>query len=204
MSKYCTYCEKVTEEIGEACSLCAKKYISGAKLASDIRLAPNPSQNVTRIICIGHGTYNKADQRFGIPRNVTVRFRTTHASSTGGGNELRVRPDEDLKFGKLCYNYRLWSLTGSEKSELPRSSSQDAEGFIRGWRCKKGANNYIYVSRPGNSVRLSDITYGLGGAASIGKQRSWEVVWLACREIIHDNANFAELLEKEKSCIYLN
>jgi hypothetical protein len=114
-----------------------------------------------------------------------------------------VRPDEDLGFGKLCYNYRLWSLTGSERVELPRSSSQDAEGFIRGWRCKKGANNYVFVSRPGSSVRLSDITYGLGGAASIGKGRTWKVVWLACREIIPNNADFAEQLEEEKSGIHL-
>jgi hypothetical protein len=43
------------------------------------------------------------------------------------------------------------------------------------------------LDKIGESVALADIVYGLGGAASLDGGRAWEVIWLACREVVLSN-----------------
>ena len=85
---------------------------------------------------------------------------------------------------KTCYNYRLWCMTGAEAFDLPKNSTQSAVTFpTTGWRAPSGRDTWLYVPEVDGSVRLSDIVYGLGGSASEGSGRRWEVIWLACRVI---------------------
>lgn len=188
---HCKKCNKVTLAEGNACSQCAAPYVSEAKRGMDEALSGSPAEGVIRIICIGHGTYDPADLTFAVPRNVKIRFRVPHEASTWGGNELRVLPAEDRGAFEICKNYRLWALTGSEKFRLPRETTQDGKQFIRGWRTIPDKDNIVYIATPGDSIRLCDIVYGLGGASSLGTGQRWEVIWLACREVIGSHAEFS-------------
>lgn len=190
---HCKKCKKETEEdeVLRACNQCGTKFVGEAKRGMDEALSASPADGVIRIICIGHGTYDPADRTFAVPRNVKIRFRVPHEAATWGGNELRILPAEDRAAFEICKNYRLWAMTGSEQFSLPRATTQDGKQFVRGWRTVPGEDNYVYMATPGDSIRLSDIVYGLGGASSLGSGQSWEVIWLACREVIGSHADFS-------------
>lgn len=174
----------------QVCLNCAK-VIGPPTMAPTLQLG-EPGTHLVRIICVGHGTWRPEDSSFPVPRNVTVRFRVPDGSSTFGNNDKYVRPEQDLTFGKRCPNYRLWPLTGNETTQLPLAQTSDATEFIRGWRAKAGAERWIYVNGLGSSVTLAQIVYGLGGAASSGGLKRWEVLWFACREHMQDsNVEFA-------------
>lgn len=165
-----------------ACSRCGSKYQSTVDMPVDVTLPPQPDPGLARIFCVGHGTHDPRDSQFGVPLNVTVRFRSRHRQATPGGNDKRVIPAEDCVAGKRCYNYRLWAMTGAEAFTLPRASTQDATRFRPGgFQAPPGADTWLYVPRVDQSVCLADLVYGLGGAASRGTDHRWEVVWLACR-----------------------
>lgn len=162
------------------------------------RLPFNPAANIKRIVCIGHGTYMETDRKFLVPRNVRIRFRTLHEARTGGGNDIEVRADEDRVFGQKVFNYRLSALMGSESITLLDALTKDGSEFIKGWKATTGANTFVIVKTPGESICLSDIVYGLGGAASKGTGIEWEVVWLACRELLKPE-EFEGMLAKHRS-----
>jgi hypothetical protein len=114
------------------CSICGKPQLANAANVPDLNLG-SPEPSVARICCVGHGTWSAEDRQFIVPRNVVVRFRVPHASQSFSTNELRVRPLEDKKFGQLCYNNRLWPLTGGERTTLPAPSTQHARtSSVRG------------------------------------------------------------------------
>ena len=174
------------------CPVCGKPKLANAANVPDLNLA-SPEPSVARICCVGHGTWSPEDRQFIVPRNVVVRFRVPHGSQSFSTNELRVRPLEDKKFGQLCYNNRLWPLTGGERTTLPAPSTQDARDFIRSWRCAPGQQLGSMSTRLVNQVALADIVYGLGGAASLDGGRAWEVIWLACREVVRSNGAIKQM-----------
>jgi hypothetical protein len=202
---YCSWCKEETigtKVVGGGVPICHvcnhQKNAEKVVAVPTILLTDRPVASVRRIICVGHGVYEAKDRKFIVPRNVTVRFRTTHGASTGGRNEKEVRLPEDLKFGMFCYNYRLCALTGSEAITVP-IGTQDAKDFVRGWRADAGAETWLIVKTLGESVSLADIVYGLGGGASEGTGMQWEVLWLACREVFpnDDIPSVAAFLAKQ-------
>jgi len=158
-------------------------------VSNPIPLSPLAHGQV-RLICVGHGLYDKNDGYFTVPRNTVIRFRVPHDSMTGGRNELEYRPEES-RFTKMrCENYRLFKLTGSEDLSkfLMEKGAKDLCEPTR-IHFRERYEMWVSIETLGESCLLSQII------AKLDVPLGWqlEVVWLACREVTLSYDGFANL-----------
>lgn len=202
---FCTHCNTETDDLFGACSRCAQKYQSSSGLSDATKLHP-PSPRTAQIICHGHGTYTPIDGQVIVPINMSIYFRCGHTSTTMGRNEEEYLPGHSIRAGGTVTDYRLWSLTGSEKVSLPKSQTYSLSGGLQEleWPMvkihiiKPGSKYYFYINQPGQSILLSTIIRLL---QNYNNTIHYEILWLACREVVNNHREFAILLSRQESSI---
>lgn len=127
----------------------------------------------------GHGTWHASDGQFLVPEGVTLSFHSNHGELVPGDIGRYSEVKQSIAAGVPCRNYRLWPLYGGNTltaNNVKRLLLDDLGA---------GDNMSIVSGVHAWGIELAYIAHVLAGWAGAGGVTAH---WLACREVVADDA----------------